>query len=414
MNVTVRNGERRGTVTVPASKSEAHRALICAALSENGGEISCDGTSGDIDATVGCLEALGAEIGRRGGTISVKPIKRPAENPALPCGESGSTLRFLLPVAGALKIGATFKASGRLPERPIEPLASCLRSHGMRIEKTDGGFICSGALTPGDYSIPGDVSSQYISGLLFALPLLSGESRLEITGKIESENYIKMTENALAAAEIAYEKRGREYLIKGGQRYVFHGQTVGRDWSGAAFFLCMGALSGGAVTLAGLDESSAQGDREIINVLERFGAKVTRGAGGITVSRGRLSGITLDASMIPDLVPAVAAVAALADGETRITGAGRLRLKESDRLKTTRLMLNSLGGDAAETEDGLIIKGKKRLSGGTVDPYNDHRIAMAAAVAASGCDAPVTVTGAECSEKSYPGFWDDLNSLEVL
>ena len=415
MTVTVKNGMRRGKVVPPASKSEAHRALICAALSERASEIICDGVSADIEATAACLNALGGEVVEKNGVITVKP-GAPKGGVTLRCKESGSTLRFLLPVVGALGVGAVFETEGRLSERPLEPLASLLVSHGMEISRQGSMISCSGRLTAGKYEIRGDVSSQYISGLLFALPLLNGDSVLTVTGNIESRDYITMTENAVSASEIAFEKRDNVYSVAGGQRYRFpERSTVGRDWSSAAFFLCMGAASDGGITLSGLSEDSAQGDRAILEILGRFGAGTEKNADGIRVfRRGGLEGITLDASGVPDLVPAISAVAAAASGRTVIKNAGRLRLKESDRLKTTRAMLASLGADIKETEDGLEIYGKDRLSGGVTDSYKDHRIAMSAAVAASVCKAPVTVRGAECVEKSYPAFWNDLNSLEVL
>ena len=415
MNVTVKNGARRGSVTAPASKSEAHRALICAALSKRECRIVCGGISKDIAATADCLGALGAGISVNGDVFAVRPISGESGNAILGCRESGSTLRFLLPVVGALGREAVFRTEGRLAERPIDGMISCLGAHGMKIEKKDGDFVCSGSLAPGEYSIPGDVSSQYISGLLFALPLLPGDSTLTVTGRIESRDYIAMTEKAIASAGIEFEKKDGVYRIRGGQSYRFpETHTVGRDWSGAAFFLCIGAASADGVTVKGLSEDSAQGDRAILDVLRSAGAAVESSPAGITVSGGRLGGFTVDASAIPDLVPALSAAAATARGVTVIRNAGRLRYKESDRLKTTRAMLSSLGADVEETADGLIIKGKEKLSGGTADSFNDHRIAMSAAVAASACGSPVTVTGAECVEKSYPGFWNDLNSLEVI
>lgn len=415
MNVTVKNGARHGNVTPPASKSEAHRAIICAALSKTESRIVCDGLSKDIEATVDCLNALGADISVNGGVIGVKPIGSAAGDNLLRCGESGSTLRFLLPVAGALGREAVFKTEGRLSERPMDDLVFCLAAHGMRIEKNGSDFLCSGKLTPGKYTIQGDVSSQYISGLLFALPALSNDSTLEVTGRIESRDYITMTENALAASGIELEKNENVYRIKGGQSYRFpEDHTVGRDWSGAAFFLCIGALSEKGVTVKGLSDDTAQGDRAILDILKSFGAMVTVGKNGVTVSGGKLRGITVDAALIPDLVPAISAVAAAAEGRTVIKNAARLRYKESDRLKTTRLMLSSLGADVKETGDGLVINGKNVLFGGKADSFGDHRIAMSAAVAASVCGSPVEVKGAECAGKSYPGFWNDLNSLEVL
>ena len=415
MKTTVVNRPRKGAVTAPGSKSEAHRALICAALSEGENEIFCAGISKDISATVGCLRALGADITVSDGVLRVGRADRsPKGRRILPCGESGSTLRFLLPLIGALSAEATFLTEGRLLQRPIEPLVACLSAHGADISLGDG-IRCTGSLTAGEYVIPGDISSQFVSGLLFALPLLSGDSSLVVTGRTESRGYITMTENAVARSGISFDRTENGYFIRGGQDHAFpKGYRVGGDWSSAAFFLCMGAFSDGGITVEGLSEDSLQGDREILDILERFGARISRCKDGITVSRGALYGVTVDASLIPDLVPAVSAVAAGADGTTVIENAGRLRFKESDRLKTTCAMLSALGADIKETADGLVINGKSRLRGGVTGSYGDHRIAMSAAVAAGICDGEVVIDGAECVEKSYPAFWNDLDSLEVL
>ena len=407
-------GARRGSVTVPASKSQAHRLLICAALGKGETLIRCDGISDDIAATVRCLNAIGAGIAETAEGLRVRPRTAPAGEAELPCGESGSTLRFLIPVLGALGQTGTFRMEGKLPTRPLSPLKELCCERGMSIHQ-EGQFLhCEGQLRSGDYEIPGDISSQYISGLLMALPLLPGESRLRVTGNVESADYIAMTEDALSKSSVRWEKEGWLYRIPGGQRPALPlALTVERDWSAAAFFLVMGALSPAGITLRGLDAASRQGDKRVLSILRDFGAVLTEGPAGITVRRGRLRGVTLDASQIPDLVPVLSVLAAAAEGETRITRAGRLRLKESDRLQTTAAMLGALGADIRETEDGLEIVGQKALPGGSADAAGDHRIAMSAAAAASAALGPVTVLGAECVKKSYPRFWEDLEALEV-
>ncbi len=407
-------GARRGSVTVPASKSQAHRLLICAALGDRETLIRCDGISDDIAATVRCLNAIGADIRETAEGLQVRPRTSPAEDAELPCGESGSTLRFLIPVLGALGQSGTFRMEGKLPTRPLSPLNELCCERGMRIRQEGRLLRCEGLLRPGDYEIPGDISSQYVSGLLMALPLLPGESRLRVTGKVESADYIAMTEDALDKSGIRWEKEGWLYRIPGGQKPALPpALTVERDWSAAAFFLVMGALSPAGITLRGLDAASRQGDRRVLAILRSFGAEITEGPEGITARRGTLRGISLDAAQIPDLVPVLSVLAAAAEGETRITGAGRLRLKESDRLQTTAAMLQALGADIRETEDGLTIIGAPALTGGCADAAGDHRIAMSAAAAASVSEGPVTVLGAECVKKSYPRFWEDLEALEV-
>ena len=417
MNQTVSPGPRTGSVRIPASKSQAHRLLICAALGAQPVVLRCDGVSADIAATARCLRALGADITDDGtGTFRIVPIA--GEMPAhadLFCGESGSTLRFLLPVVGALGADVTFHMEGRLPERPLSPLDTVLTAHGMTIRRDGVLLHVGGRLQPGDYALPGDVSSQYISGLLMALPRLPGESTLAVTGKLESAGYIAMTEDALRLSGIRLQKQARTYTIPGGQTARLPAQChVEGDWSNAAFFLCMGALSPAGVTVTGLASDSSQGDRAVLDVLRRFGADVRQTQDAVTVRRGALHGITIDAAPIPDLIPVLSAVAALADGETQVVNAARLRLKESDRLESTAAMLRALGAQVEVHDSGLTITGRKTLTGGTVDPQHDHRIAMAAATAACGCTAPVTVRDCACTDKSYPRFWTDLSALKTV
>jgi 3-phosphoshikimate 1-carboxyvinyltransferase len=270
----------------------------------------------------------------------------------------------------------------------------------------------SGQLCSGAYTLPGDVSSQFISGLLFALPLLPGDSTLTITGKWESVEYIHMTLRALRQYGIAVTQTATGFQIPGGQTYRPPVEAVVEgDWSNAAFWLCAGALTDAGLTVRGLDPESPQGDKEILSILRQFGAQVQCSGDAITVSGGNLQGIVLDASDVPDLVPVVSVVAAAANGETRITGAARLRIKESDRLEAVSALFSALGGNVQQLPDGLIIQGGTPLTGGTVSAFGDHRIAMSAAVAAMLANGPVTVTGAQAVEKSYPAFWADYQKL---
>ena len=413
MTRTVAPGPRAGVIQIPASKSQAHRMLICAALSREPSRLILDGFSADIEATMQCMEALGARCEETANGLSVTPVGVCPAQARLDVGESGSTLRFLLPVLGALGVQAEIRMHGRLPERPLSPLWEVLEAHGMRLQQDGTILHTDGQLIAGDYSLPGNVSSQFISGLLFALPLLGGNSTLTVTGALQSARYVSMTEQALAEAGILTKKDGPVWQIGGGQRYASPAvQTVEGDWSNAAFFLCMGALSATGVTVTGLNSTSLQADRAVTEILVRFGAELTVSEDAVTVRRGVLHGITLDAGPIPDLVPVVSCLAALCDGETRVENAARLRLKESDRLQTTAALLSALGGSVRELPDGLIISGRGRLSGGTADACGDHRIAMSAAMAACGCEGPVTVSGSECVAKSYPAFWEDFASLK--
>lgn len=413
MNFVISPGTRTGAVCIPASKSQAHRLLICAVLGKNPVTVCCDGLNADILATIACLRALGAKITEDSGALRVEPIKEtPGGLCVLPCGESGSTLRFLLPAVGALSANAVFLREGRLPERPLEPLLSELVRGGMAFRSEGEKLFCAGRLAPGAYTLPGNISSQYISALLFALPRLAGDSTLTITGTRESEGYITMTENALVQSGVRLYKTDSGYDIPGGQICSLPGTVeVEGDYSSAAFFLCMGALSCAGITVSGLRADSAQGDRAVLDTLRAMGAVVEETPSGITVRRGALRGTVIDAGPVPDLIPALCALAAAAEGETRVVNAARLRLKESDRLATTAGLLSALGADIEELPEGLVVRGGG-LRGGMVSAQHDHRIAMAAAVAACSCTEPVTVEGWDCTNKSYPRFREDFNALQ--
>ena len=423
MNIKIYPGQLHGVVGAVPSKSQAHRALICSALADKPTRIECDGSSGDIIATVACLTALGAEITSDPHGYTVRPLSRSvsdtlsdtlSDNRAvLPCGESGSTLRFLLPVAGALGRSAAFIPEGRLPERPLSPLIDELVRHGCSISRQGSiPLHVSGNLMPGGYIMDAGVSSQFISGLLFALPLLDGDSELRLTGRMESFPYVELTLAMLEMFCVKAEFDGTVFSISEGQAYRSPGVVrIEGDWSNAAFWLGAGAVGGGSITCTGLDLQSRQGDRDIMEILGRFGAHIEASDSSVTVSGGNLRGVEIDARDIPDLVPILAVVAAAADGATMIRNAGRLRDKESDRLAAVASVLGSLGADVRETDDGLVIHGGATLTGGRISSYGDHRIAMAAAIAASVCADAVEISGADAVRKSYPGFFDDLQSL---
>jgi 3-phosphoshikimate 1-carboxyvinyltransferase len=419
-----------GTVKAIPSKSQAHRALIWAALADKPTCIECECESADIAATADCLSALGAGIQRENGAYIVRPLER-AESGGLamlPCGESGSTFRFMLPIVGALGRKVSFILKGRLPERPLSPLYEELVRHGCDLSPQGSvPFYAAGLLAPGTYSLDAGVSSQFISGLLFALPLLAGDSEVRLTGQAESFPYIEMTLAMLETFGVKAEFDGSCFSIPGGQAYRSPGVVrVEGDWSNAAFWLGAGAIGAGAigagaigagavgegsVTCTGLNLQSRQGDRAIMDILTRFGARLEANDSAVSVSGGKLYGIEIDARDIPDLVPVLAVIAAAAEGDTLIRNAGRLRGKESDRLAAISSVLRGLGADLNETGDGLIIHGGTALTGGQVSSWGDHRIAMASAIAAALCAEPVVIRGAEAVNKSYPGFFDDLRLL---
>lgn len=410
MNVRITPAPLSGTIAAIPSKSDAHRLLICAALSDGPTELALSQSSQDIDATVGCLAALGAKIEPTGDALRISPILKPAESPVLDCGESGSTLRFLIPVAAAVCEKAAFTGRGRLPQRPLSQLAAAMESHGVAFSAEKLPLTISGRLRSGEYALPGNVSSQYVTGLLLALPLLEGDSRITLTTGLESAAYVDITLCALGKFGISTTRQKDGFLVPGGQRFRSPGRvTVDGDWSNAAFFLCAGAI-GGEITVAGLNPASPQGDRKIAEFLRRFGAKITESEAGITAKRSRLTGCEIDINETPDLLPALAVAAAFAQGETRFVNAARLRLKESDRLTSTANLIHSLGGRAEELPEGLVVHGQK-LTGGRADSFHDHRIAMAAAIAAIGCDRPVVIEDAGAAAKSYPAFYQDYAKL---
>lgn len=405
-----------GTVAAIPSKSQAHRLMICAALSNRTAVLQCTQTSADIEATAACLRGLGAEVIRENGSYTVRPIdqaKRAAPIAVLDAGESGSTLRFMLPVVGALGASVQFVLHGRLPQRPLSPLWEELEAHGLTLRRdANGNVYTAGKLQAGEYRLPGNVSSQFISGLLFALPLLDGNSRIVLTSAVESASYLTMTLQALAQFGVQVTHTADGYAINGKQTYrgAAHCVVEG-DWSNAAFALCAGALGGNGVTVEGVHRMSAQGDRKVVQLLRSFGAQVSETDTSVTVRPAPLHGITVDASDIPDLVPVLTALAAAAQGQTRVIHAERLRIKESDRLQTVCALFRTLGADITETADGLCINGGKPLHGGCTDAAGDHRIAMTAAVASVLCNGTVTVQGAEAVNKSYPAFWKDFVAL---
>lgn len=397
MEITIKPAQLGGSIEAIPSKSAAHRLLICAALADRETEISCPILSKDISATADCLRALGAHIAYEKGSFLVKPIVKPVENALLDCGESGSTLRFLLPVVCALGAGGRIKMHGRLPERPMSPLWEELEKHGAKLSKPEFDVIqVEGGLEPGDYRIRADISSQFISGLLFALPLLKQSSRIIMEGKIESVGYIRMTCQAQEAFSLKCPLAENVFEVPACAAYASPGKAqVECDWSNAAFWLVADAISQKSISVSGLLSDSLQGDKAVVSAIEQI----------------KKGGAVVDVKDIPDLVPVLSVLASVSSGTTEFINAGRLRIKESDRLKAVTDMLSALGGDCRETAEGLIIKGKTCLAGGKVDSVNDHRIAMSAAIAAIVCTDNVTISGAEAVEKSYPKFYEDYKKL---
>ena len=380
MDITIHPRTLRGDITVIPSKSQAHRLLICAAFATTSTTLLCPDTNRDIEATVDCLNALGAQICRTDSGYTVFPIKEIPDSAVLNCCESGSTLRFMLPIVGALGVDATFQMAGRLPSRPLSPLWEEMERMGcILIRPTKDTIRCRGKLLSGAYSIDGGVSSQFITGLLFALPLIEGKTSLEVVGELESRPYVEMTKEAIRRFSYPHSPSPGEILVEG-------------DWSNGAFFLAAKALGNG-VAVSNLNPDSHQGDRMVVDILKQLYEGTP----------------TVSAADIPDLVPILSVVAAAKQGAV-FTNIRRLRLKESDRVATVLEMIENLGGKAEATENTLTVFGTG-LFGGTVNSHNDHRIAMAAAIASTVCAVPVTIIGAESVKKSYPHFWDEFRRL---
>ncbi len=416
MNTTVFPSLLRGTVNAPVSKSDLHRALICAAFCNGTTVLPVLASNSDTDATAECLSALGAGVERtENGFVINGPMSGGGE---LNCRESGSTLRFLLPVAAVLGKEAHFSGSGKLPSRPVLPLTSELRLKGSNISSDFLPITVKGKARGGVYTLPGDVSSQFVSGLMLALPYTGEYSAIRLTSPLQSKMYVDMTANTLSRFGVVW--RGVSegtpefpfggYSLVGGaysspEKYVAEG-----DWSGAAFFTVAGAI-GGEITINGLDPDSAQPDRAIADIVKRFGADIGFENGALKVKTAEKRPFSLDVSQFPDLFPVLSVLAAAANGESRLYNAGRLRIKESDRISAVCNMINSLGGKAIADEDSLTVYGNGRLDGGTVNGENDHRIVMSAAIASLICENEVTVLGSEAVNKSYPAFFEDLSGL---
>lgn len=427
MIATIHPRPLAGTVPAIASKSVAHRMIIAAALANGDTRVRCNTSCEDIDATIRCLTALGARILPVEDGFEVHPVPKSQAygilkafaGRTLDCGESGSTLRFMLPVACALGADATFTGRGRLGSRPLAPLSDELIAGGCELTGL-GGFPLRtrGRLRAGEFKLPGNVSSQYITGLLMAAPLLEGESAVRVTGRIESRPYVNLTIQALKRFGVEVEivrgiEDGREvtaFLPRGSYRTPGEAEVEG-DWSNAAFWLCAGAMGREPVTVDGLSLSSCQGDRTVLAALSRFGARIGRTTTAATVQPDHLAGYEFSAADVPDLVPVLAAVASVSAGTTRIRDCARLRIKESDRLETVRAGLSELGARVSIEGDDLVIEGVEVLAGGAVDAHDDHRIAMMAAVAATRCAGDVRIEGAEAVDKSYPLFFEHYRAL---
>ncbi len=408
MDIKVIPSALSGEVSIPPSKSAAHRALICAALSDGSSRITPYCTSKDIKATVSCLRALGMNIAEdeKGYILSSGNITK---GKTLNFNESGSTARFLLPIAAALGADITGVGEGRLPNRPMDTLTKLFREHGVEASSDNLPLTLKGKMSGGDFYLPGNISSQYISGLLLAAPLINEEVNIIPTTALESVGYIDMTVSAMKRFGVNALETEKGWRVLKNSKYTAHNTRIEGDWSQAAFFMSAAAI-GGDIKISGLDFDSLQGDMAALDVFAAFGANISITDNVLHIKRGELRGIEVNAKDIPDMVPAIAVTAAFATGKTVIHSAERLRIKESDRIKTTLAMLNAFGIKTIEQEDGMIIYGGKP-KGAVVDGANDHRIVMAAAVGAAFAEGESLIKGYEAINKSYPEFFEDFKRI---
>lgn len=404
----------KGTISIPPSKSLAHRAVIAAALCSGKSEISNLIYSKDITATLKGMENLGAKteisessaiIEGQGGVISKGKV--------FDCEESGSTIRFLIPLSLAVENDVEFIGKGKLGSRPQDVYYKIFDEKEISYKTVEGNLPLKikGKLSPGSYKVKGNISSQFITGLLFTLPLLDGDSVINITTDLESIGYVDLTLDILQKFGIEIINNDyKSFKIKGNQRYKAVDYRVEGDFSQAAFWLTAGII-GSEFQCSDINLQSLQGDKVIIDIIKEMNGQIEEVNGSLVVKPSKTKGTVIDVSQCPDLVPILAVLASLSEGKTEIINAERVRIKESDRLKAITTELKKLGADINEVGDGLVINGKGNLQGGIVDSWNDHRIAMALAIASIRCKDEVIIEGSKAVEKSYPNFWQDFEKL---
>lgn len=413
VSVKITPNTLKGSVTIPPSKSLSHRAIICAALSKGISKVENLIFSEDIIATAKAMESLGIKMNLKDNSIDIVGNKTlQLVNSEIDCNESGSTLRFIIPIALLTSEEVTFKGRGRLITRPLTTYYNIFDKEGIEYNNKSGlPLKAKGSLKPSTYEVEGNISSQFITGLMFTLPLLNGDSKIKIIGELESIGYVDLTIDVLKQYGIEIINNDyKEFLIKGNQEYRSQNYRVEGDYSQVAFFLVAGLL-GGEITCLDMKKESLQGDKAIIDIVQKMGGKIDILEDKLIVYPSKTKGAVIDASQCPDLVPIVATLGALSEGETRIINAERVRIKESDRLEAMRCELNKIGADVKETPDGLIIQGKTSLKGGTVSGWNDHRIVMAMAIASIKCESDLIIEGSEAIKKSYPTFFEDFKKL---
>jgi len=402
-----------GKLRIPSSKSVSHRALICAALSPGICRVSGIDDSRDLRATREALTALGAGFTDLGnGVWEVKGVRERTENAIIDCSESGSTLRFMIPIAALLAERAKFIGEGRLPTRPIQTIldvfdqAKTHYTYPGQLPLTTERFTL-----PAEFSLDGSISSQFFTGFLLAAPITGEKLTLNIEGKLESEPYVELTREVMEAFGVKVERMETGYQVPAGQAYKGVDFHVEGDYSQATFWIVAGLIGQNPLCLTGLKKDSTQGDRAVLELTKKMGGKWEWKGDDLWVYPSVTNGIEIDVRDIPDAVPVLSVLAAVSQGETRIVNAARLRIKESDRLQSTTDILKKLGANIVEMEDGLVIQGGAGFTGSDVDAWNDHRIAMSVAIASTRATGEIALTGSESVNKSYPHFWEEFQRL---
>jgi len=412
MNALVTPGILSGSVAVPPSKSQTHRAIIAASLARGKTVIHNAAVNDDIAATIAAMEKIGVKIINNGTQLIVTGVSRilVSDDNFIDCNESGSTLRFIIPMMSLSREKIVYTGTPGLLKRPIASYDAICRQHGLNYQQTEKSIMVSGTLNPGVYEVPGSISSQFVSGLMFALPLLKEDSEIRVLEALESKGYIDLTIDMLRRFGVAVEEKGSSYFIRGNQSYAPANIVIENDHSQMAFFAAAGVLSG-EVFCRTIGPASLQPDRRIIDVIAAMKGDFEIRDGGIVFRKSELQGATVDVSQCPDIGPIIAVLGAFAKGVTVVENAMRLKFKESNRLQSTYDILKNLGADIEMTETSLIIRGKPFLDGGLLDPAADHRIVMSAAIAATRCLKPVMIRHAEAVNKSYPTFFADFKAV---
>lgn len=419
-NIKITPNILKGHVNIPPSKSMSHRAIICAGLANGESKISNLILSKDILATIEAMKSLGVEVKNiqknksENYEVTIQgKSKLQIKEKEIDCNESGSTLRFLIPIGTLANDEITFIGKGKLIERPLDTYYEIFNNQNMKYSNDKGKLplTINGALKAGEYNVVGDVSSQFISGLLFTLPKLNKPSTINITTPLESKGYVDLTMDMLQKFGIKISNDNyKSFYIDGNQEYENKDYRVEGDFSQGAFWIVAGII-GGEITCLDMDESSKQGDKAIIEIVKKMGANLEFKNNTIKVLPSKTQGIDIDVSQCPDLVPILTVLGTFSEGTTRILNAKRLRIKESDRLKSISTELNKLGANIIEHEDGLTIHGVNKLKGGTTNSWNDHRIAMALGIASMKCVDDLIIENSSSIEKSYPSFWEDFKSV---